>query len=886
MMITVMISMMAHISFVLSILLLIVVARKYRHSQVRTAFLVVIGLMTLWNAGTILEMDFRLVTGTTNMLFIDLCYIGICLVPVGVLYLGMVILQPDWRPKPIHAAFLLVPFLSIGVVFTNPLHHLFFVNFSLYSSEATYGIYYYFHSLYSYLCIAAGIILMLISSARYKGLFSRQSLLVVSAVVITVVPNMLYSFDVVDLPFSISTAAFTISMLCFSVAFLKYRFITSLPITLKQVVDLISDGYLVVDKDFCILTYNRALLRLFPEPISITLGQNVRSFIERYFLDTSYDRFLDLQAKSAAQRETVTAEGHISGDTYVSVEITPVIQRNVQIGSIILLKNITQSKMLIKATEAANRAKSEFLANMSHEIRTPMNAIIGMVAIGKSTADIERKNYSLTKIDDASKHLLGVINEILDMSKIEAGKFELSPVEFNFEKMIQRVVDIISFRAETKHQKFMIHIDNDIPKTLIGDDQRLAQVITNLLGNAVKFTPERGVVNLDAHFLKEKKDKDTDDGYCTIQIEVIDTGIGISPEQQARLFHSFTQAESDTSRNFGGTGLGLAISKSIVEMMGGKIWLESAYGKGSSFIFTIHVKPGITEEQQRQDLEANWGNIRILAVDDDPIILSYIEEIMRSFNVSCDTAICGEDALRLIVQNGHYDIYFLDWKMPGIDGVELTKQLKAIPATHGNYNVVLFSAEEWSEIENEAKQAGVDKFLSKPLFPSAIADIINECIGLDQKHQEKIQLDINGIFSGCKILLVDDIEINREIVVALLEPTLIQIDCAENGLQAVQMFRDNPKKYELIFMDVQMPEMDGYDATQRIREIEEEIFTASMAPENERPEGVPIIAMTANVFREDLQKCKEAGMNDHIGKPLEFVRVLDTLRTYLHPLNR
>jgi len=879
----VMISMMAHLSFMLCISLIIVVAWKCQASQVRTAFLITLCLMSIWNAGTILELDFRLATGITYLLFINICYIGICLVPVAVLYLGKVILQPDWRIKPFHAAFLLIPFISIATVFTNPHHHLFFVNFSLFSSEATYGLYFYFHSLYSYGCIVAGIILMFIASARYAGLFSRQSLLVVSGVAITVVPNILYSFGVGNLPFSISIAAFTISMLCLSTAFLKYRFITSLPITLKQVVDLISDGYLVVDREFCILNYNSALLRLFPEQINITVGQNLRSFIERYFLDTNYDRFLELQTRAAAQRTTVTAEGHISGDVYVSVEITPVMQRNTQIGSIILLKDITQSKKLIEATEAANRAKSEFLANMSHEIRTPMNAIIGMVAIGKSTADIERKNYSLTKIEDASKHLLGVINEILDMSKIEAGKFELSPVEFNFEKMIQRVVDIISFRTETKHQKFMIHIDNDIPKTLIGDDQRIAQVITNLLGNAVKFTPERGVINLDAHYLKDKKSKGAEEDYCTIQIEVIDTGIGISPEQQARLFQSFTQAESDTSRNFGGTGLGLAISKNIVEMMGGKIWLESAYGKGASFIFTIHVKPGITEEQQRQDLEANWGNIRILAVDDDSIILSYIEEIMKSLNVSCDTALCGEDALRLIVQNGHYDIYFLDWKMPGIDGIELTKQLKAIPATQGNYSVVLFSAEEWGEIEKEAKQAGVDKFLSKPLFPSAIADIINECIGLDQEHQEKIQLDINGIFSGCNILLVDDIEINREIVMALLEPTLIQIDCAENGLQAVQMFNDNPKKYELIFMDVQMPEMDGYDATQRIRYIEEEIFTASMAPENERPEGIPIIAMTANVFREDLQKCLEAGMNDHVGKPLEFAKVLDKLRTYLHP---
>jgi len=381
----------------------------------------------------------------------------------------------------------------------------------------------------------------------------------------------------------------------------------------------------------------------------------------------------------------------------------------------------------------ASKAKGNFLANMSHEIRTPMNAIIGMTAIGKNSDDINKKNYAFDRIENASSHLLGVINDILDMSKIEANKLELSPVTYCFEKMIQKIVDVISFRVDEKHQEFIISIDEKIPRFLTGDDQHLAQVITNLLSNAVKFTQEHGRISLNAKLLEET------DSFCILQIEVSDSGIGISKEQQARLFSSFEQADSGTSRKFGGTGLGLAISKSIVELMEGKIWIESEPGKGSTFCFTI-------------------------------------------------------------------------------------KALKA----------------------NEAD-----------------ADIPEE--------KESEQQAENDNFEGHTILLAEDIEINREIVITVLEPTALNIDCAENGKEAVEKFAASPTQYDLILMDVQMPEMDGYEATRKIREIEQ--GTAR--------EPVPIVAMTANVFREDIEKCLSAGMNDHLGKPLEMNELLKKLRKYL-----
>ncbi|MDR2908288.1 MAG: response regulator [Oscillospiraceae bacterium] len=380
--------------------------------------------------------------------------------------------------------------------------------------------------------------------------------------------------------------------------------------------------------------------------------------------------------------------------------------------------------------EQASMAKSEFLANMSHEIRTPINAIIGMIFIGKNAEDIEKKNYALNRIEEASIHLLGVINDILDMSKIEASKLELSLTEFRFEKMLRKVTDITGFGVSVKNHSLSFIADSRIPEVILCDEQRLSQVIINLLSNAIKFTPENGNIYLSAQLIKEEN------GIITIQIAVTDTGIGISEEQQLKLFRPFEQAENNTSRKFGGTGLGLAISKHIVHLMGGEIWVESELGKGSKFLFTIKVKRGKNEDPN-----------------------------------------------------------------PG----------------------------------------------SSPETPGAVA-----------------------IFKGFRVLLVEDMEINREIATAILEPVGIRVDTAENGSMALRIFTENPDSYDLIFMDIQMPEMDGYEATRRIRGLNVE-----------RAKTIPIVAMTANVFREDVEKCLDAGMNDHLGKPLNMDEILEKLNKYL-----
>jgi len=523
-----------------------------------------------------------------------------------------------------------------------------------------------------------------------------------------------------------------------------------------------------------------------------------------------------------------------------------------------------------KKSDTENKHKSAFLANMSHEIRTPINAIIGMTTIGKTSMDLERKNYCFRKIGEASSHLIGVINDILDMSKIEANKVELSPVEFNFEKLLQNVVNVFTFRVDEKQQNLTVHIDKAIPTNLIGDDRRLAQVITNILGNAVKFTPEMGSIKVDTCFLGKEE------GVCTIQISVTDTGIGLSDEQSKRLFCSFEQAEYSTTRKYGGTGLGLAISKKILELMEGKIWIDSELGKGSTFTFTFQAKLGTEQTQKTFSYSEKLNEIRIMAIDDDQETLNFFKEIMQSFDLPCDTALSGEEALAIVEQKGPYHIYFVDWKMPGMNGIELAKELKARMAVESV--VIMISALEWDSIAEEAKMAGVDKSIPKPLFPSAIVDAINASLGFDKLNAEKTQVDTACHFKGQHILLVEDIDINREIVLSVLEPTHLEIDCAENGAEAVSMFRETPDKYDLIFMDIQMPEMDGYEATRKIRALEEKLEdNKSKSPHK----PVPIIAMTANAFQEDIEKCLEAGMTSHLSKPLDIDEVLDTLRNHL-----
>ena len=512
----------------------------------------------------------------------------------------------------------------------------------------------------------------------------------------------------------------------------------------------------------------------------------------------------------------------------------------------------------IQAAEQASQAKSDFLSNMSHEIRTPLNAILGMTTIGKGATDTEKKDYAFGKIGDASGHLLGVINDILDMSKIEASKLELSDAEFKFERMLQKVVNFANFRATEKQQNIYVKI-LDVPFMLRGDDQRLAQVVTNLISNAVKFTPKGGSIRITAGLVAEE------DGVCTIRISVSDTGIGISQEQQARLFQAFQQADNSTSRLFGGTGLGLAISKRLVELMGGKIAVESEEGKGATFFFTAQLRRVPVEPPQYSLGSATGGPLHMLVVAEEPENRELLADTAQRLGFLCDLAETPEDALALLHKGASYDICFVDGKMLALVGADFFRELMA----HASPPVVVISTLSDGIAVESVPHAGVVRLLPKPLFGADIVACINDCLA-GSPCAEDVCPSQTPDFSSHRVLLAEDVAINREICLSLLEPTKLEIDCAVNGEEALRMFSENRKRYDLILMDLQMPKMDGLEATRRIRALD--------MPE---ARDIPIIAMTANAFKEDVDNCLAAGMNDHLSKPLAIDTVIEKLYRFL-----
>jgi PAS domain S-box-containing protein len=645
---------------------------------------------------------------------------------------------------------------------------------------------------------------------------------------------------------------------------------------LKSILTTTNEGFWWINNDSRTLDLNDTLCKFLGRPREEILGRTVFEF-----LDEENTAIMKDQLKRRANGETGVYEVGLTRPDGSKVlclfHATPLYDKNkVKTGSFAMITDITQLKKmeqeLIEArnkAEAATRAKSDFLANMSHEIRTPMNAVLGMTHLALNTDLTPKQRDYLTKIQISANSLLGVINDILDFSKIEAGKMGMESIGFNLDEVLDNLSTQITLKAQEKEGlEVLFRIEPDVPRSLVGDPLRLSQVLLNLTNNSIKFT-ERGEIVVSTELIS------SDNKTATLQFSVRDTGIGLTEEHMERLFASFSQADTSTTRKYGGSGLGLTICQRLVEMMGGKIWVKSTPGAGSTFFFTAVFGTDQEADRVRYVPPPNLRSIHALVVDDNPTSREIFQKMLESFSFQVSLVASGEEALQEMensIGGRPYDIVVMDWKLPGMDGIEAAKRIKQNLRLAKVPPIVLVSAYGREEIIWRAEAAGLDGFLIKPIRSSVMFDTIMNAFAKNagkelQPAGKKDQITkVLKELEGARVLLVEDNEINQQVAMEILASGGVVVSLANNGLEAVDAVQTH--RFDAVLMDVQMPEMDGYTATRTIRQ-------------DKRFKDLPIIAMTAHAMAGDHEKSIASGMNDHINKPIEPEKLFTILARWI-----
>ena len=640
----------------------------------------------------------------------------------------------------------------------------------------------------------------------------------------------------------------------------------------RTLLDSMGDGYSEVDLRGTFLVVNDAYCRMFDRSRDEVLGASYKHF----FKDEHGQRIRELYQNVYKTGLPVKAFEH-EARPGLFVEQSVALKKNAQgdpVGFVSVVRDCTARKRyeqeLARAkeiAEAASRAKSEFVANMSHEIRTPMNGILGMTELALSTSLTEEQREFLSMVKSSADALLVIINDILDYSKIEAGKIILDNVTFDLSEVVGDAMKSVATIAHKQGLEMAFHLEPGVPAYLIGDPVRLGQVLLNLIGNAIKFT-ERGevIVNVGAD--------QRDESSVKLHFRVRDTGIGIPFQKQNKLFEAFEQADSSTTRRYGGTGLGLAISKRITELMGGKIWIESAPGQGSTFHFTAALTPATTSAQDAQSLSMqSLLGVRALIVDDNLTNRRILLEVLRRWQMRPEDADSGPSGLSKLDQASRsgqpFQLILLDEEMPGMSGLQVIERIRANPDLRGACIVMLTSLEQTLSTA-QYRAIGVDSYLIKPVKPSELLRMIRRTLGKQTEAVKPPVIETQPIQQSLRILVAEDNMVNQKLAIASLEKMGHQVVLAATGAEALAKWRQG--KFDLILMDVQMPGMDGLEVARRIRQEERTLGT-----------HIPVIAMTARSMGGDRERCIEVGMDDYVSKPVSSKDLYQKIGRYTKP---